>query len=74
MYRIKFVLNTFNYELHSSEKGAFEGDLNSITNKAIEIGMRPDELTVAYQTMAKNKHTVAEFGMNGTFMYSHKKV
>lgn len=73
MYRIKFVPEKLVYQIHSSNYGAFEGDLVSITKKAIEMGLDQDELTTAYETMNENKDTVAEFGINGTFMYSHKK-
>jgi len=74
MYRIKFVPKTRLYEIHSKYDGAFEGDINSITQKAIEMGLSQHELTMAYETMNKNKDLVAEFGIRGTFMYSHSKL
>lgn len=72
MYRIKFIPEKFLYQIHSRRDGAFEGDLKSITIKAIQMGLDQSELDQAYRTMNKNKDTVAEFGINGTFMYSHK--
>jgi len=74
MYRIKFIPKTRLYEIHSRFDGAFEGDLTSITKKAVEIGLDQRELTTAYEVMRKNEHLVAEFGIRGTFMYSHTKL
>lgn len=72
MYRIKYVEEKRKYEIHSSHFGAYEGNLTQVTEKAIEMGIEQDELTYAYETMNKNRDTVAEFGINGSFLYSHK--
>ena len=72
MYRIKYIQDTRKYQIHSSRSGAFEGTLTQVTEKAIEIGMSQDELVFAYQVMSENKDTIAEFGLNGCFLYSHK--
>lgn len=74
MFRIKYLPKKAIYQLHSSRYGAFEGDLVSISKKAIEMGLSQDELTVAYEVMVKNKDLVAEFGINGSFMYSHNEL
>ena len=74
MYRIKYLPTEMKYQLHSRRDGAFEGDLTSISKKAIEMGLSQDELTIAYTVMNENKHLVAEFGINGSFMYSHNKL
>lgn len=71
MYRIKYLLDKKIYQIHSSKQGAFEGNLTDITYKALEMGLSNQELTLAFNTMSKEKHIVAEFGINGRFMYSH---
>jgi len=73
MYRIKYIPQRMVYQIHSRKYGAFEGNLKDITKRAMIIGLDQSELTLAYEVMNKNKHTVAEFGINGTFMYSHNK-
>ena len=72
MFRIKYVIEKRKYEIHSSQFGAFEGTLVQVTEKALEMGISQDELTEAYEIMNDNRDTVAEFGINGSFMYSHK--
>lgn len=72
MFRIKYIPETKKYQIHSRNFGAFEGTLTDITWKAIEMGIEQEELTYAYKVMSENKDTVAEFGINGSFLYSHK--
>jgi len=74
MYRIKFLPAKQVYQIHSKRDGAWEGDLMSISKKAVEMGLDQEELTKAYETMIRTKDLVAEFGINGTFMYSHTRI
>ena len=60
------------YQIHTKNSEVFEGSLAKITEKAIEMGIYSEELTFAYETMAKNKDIVAEFGINGCFLFSKK--
>ena len=71
MYRIKFIPRKQMYQLHSMNSGAFEGTIEAITQKALIMGIVHDELAYAYRDMARNKTTVAEFGIKGHFLYSH---
>jgi len=70
MYRLKFIPEKKVYQIHSSEYGAYEGSLTQVTEKALEMGVQGKEITLAYEIMDKNKHTKAEFGLNGCFLYS----
>ena len=72
MYRIKYIPEKQVYQIHSSQFGAYEGSLTLITEKAIEMGISQEELTIAYKVMSENKDIVAEFGINACFIYSHK--
>lgn len=69
MFRLKKISETV-YQIHSKYKGAFEGSLNSIVKKAVEMGVDVDEVETALVEMMKNDHKVAEFGMFGSFMWS----
>jgi hypothetical protein len=62
------------YEIHSKKRGSFEGDLVSISRKAIEMGLSQEQISIAYQVMAEKKDLVAEFGISGKFMYSHSEI
>lgn len=72
MYKIKFQPETKNYSFEKNN-GAVkaEGTLSQVTMFAIEQGLQQKELTLAYEIMAKNGHTVAEFGIRGCFLFSH---
>lgn len=72
MYKIKFLPSKMMYQLLAAKGNSYEGTLYSITKKAMELGIEQSELIMAYETMAKNEDTVADFGINGTFMYSTK--
>lgn len=72
MFRIKYIPETQKYQIHSKYHGAFEGTLTQITYKALEMGVINRELTLAYEVMDKNQDTIAEFGINGCFLFSKK--
>jgi len=72
MFRIKYIAEKRKYQIHSSRFGAFEGTLTQITDKALEMGITVEELAFAYETMNTNKDTIAEFGINGCFLFSKK--
>lgn len=74
MFQIKFQKQTKNYRFEK-EGGAvaMEGNLMQVTEFALEQGISSEQLTLAYEVMRKNEDTVAEFGVNGFFLYSHKK-
>ena len=72
MFRIKY--KNKKYQIHSSNFGAFEGNLVQITEKAIEMGIEQEELVFAYNAMRNNKDDVANFGVNGRFLFSKKEM
>lgn len=72
MFKIKYIQERKSYQINSSQFGIFEGNLEDITFKALGIGITNEELTFAYETMNKNKDTIAEFGVNGCFLFSKK--
>ena len=70
MYKIRFNGIKKNYEFDKNNKTIAKGSLTKITDFAIEEGLDIDGLEIAYKTMNKNKHTIAEFGINGYFIFS----
>lgn len=72
MYKIKFQPVSKNYRFEKNNNAvSLEGSLVQVTRFAMEQGLDQKQLTLAYEVMADNIHTVAEFGINGNFMYSH---
>lgn len=72
MYRLK-ILNNGLYQIHSRDMGAFEGTPNIIKQKAIEIGIQPEELNYAENLMKTLGDDIAEFGYYGTFLFTDKR-
>jgi len=70
MYRIRFNSINKNYEFDKNGETLFKGNLNDVTDFALEEGLDVDDLELAYKTTTNNKHTVAEFGINGYFLFS----
>jgi hypothetical protein len=72
MYSIRFQPKTLNYrfEKGNDKRVVAEGNLYKITELAMEQGLSQKELELAYKTMQENKHTVANFGGFGSFLYS----
>jgi len=58
-----------------SQKGVvkFEGSLKDIVKSAIVYGIEFNELEIAVDTMIKNDHNAAEFGMFKSFIFSFNK-
>ncbi len=59
-----------NYQIHST-RGAFEGPKEMILRKTLELGIISTELEFAIGDMYRRDHNTAEFGVCGTFIYSH---
>jgi len=73
MYRLRFKPETKTFEIHSSKFGAYSGPFIKICRRAIEMGVRKDDIECALDEMAKNDHTVAEFGIFGRFIFTKEK-
>ena len=72
-YRLKQVDRGV-FQIHRSRGPAFEGPKVKIFRKAIEMGISRKELKIALKTMKDNGHEVAEFGVNGFFLFSFTKL
>jgi len=71
MFKIKLNKEEMKYELVIMEVLVKSvGTLKEITEVALDRGIEDSELTFAYKNMAKNKHTVANFGLSGKFLFS----
>ena len=70
MYKIRLNSIDKDYEFDKEERTLFKGNLNDITNFALEEGLDADDLELAYKIMSENKHTIAEFGVKGYFIFS----
>lgn len=70
MYSIEFNRLDKKYRFKKQGITVDTGSLQEITWTALEYGLANSELTTAFEEMAKNKHTYADFGINGTFIYS----
>jgi len=73
MYRIRYNSIAKKYEfdrrLGNNYTTVLKGSLEKISEYAINF-INEKELTFAYKTMNKNKHTIAEFGVLGKFLFS----
>lgn len=72
MYRLRYVPEKNEYQIHSKGFGAFAGPGRIIMRKAMEMGIGPHELSIALSEMDKYSHNVAEFGIFGGFLYTKK--
>ena len=73
MLTIEFKTDTKKYQLtkYKVEKlYSYEDTLEKISMAAIQEGVSQEQLTMAYENMAKNKHLKASFGVNNLFLYS----
>ena len=70
MYSIHFNRLDKKYRFKYSGTIVDVGSLAEITWTALEYGLTQNELDMAFREMAKNKHTYADFGINGTFIFS----
>jgi len=68
-YRLKDLKNGV-YQIHSEKKGAFEGTLQQIFNKSVEMGCASESVEKALVELNRLNHKVAEFGISGHFMYT----
>lgn len=72
MFRISFKSDTKKYKFEKLDGAvSLEGTIYQVSDYAVSQGIDQKELTTAYQVMAENVHTVAEFGIRGCFLYSH---
>lgn len=74
MYRIRYnsIVKKYEFDKQNFDKWEtnLKGNLEQISNYALNF-IELDELIFAYEIMDKNKHTVAEFGIMGRFIFSH---
>lgn len=74
MYRVRYNSIAQRYELDEHMQNTWvtvmKGRLVDVTKYAMNF-IDKDELTFAYEIMNKNKHTIAEFGIMGRFIFSH---
>ena len=73
MFRLKYLPDCNEFEVHSNKQGAYRGDLKSIIKKSIDIGIDSDDLEIALIEMENNRHPIAEFGILGKFLYTRNK-
>ena len=71
MYKIKLNSKKQTYTFERKDSTLFEGSLVQVTLFAMQQGMLESELTLAFNVMSENLHTIAEFGIRGSFLYSH---
>lgn len=73
MYRVRYNSIAKRYEFDEHMQNTWvtvmKGTLTQVTKYAMHF-IDKDELTFAYEQMNKNKHTVAEFGIFGKFIFS----
>ena len=70
MYRIRFNSIKKNYEFDKNNVTVDKGSLLEIVWTALEEGVQSEGLEHALVHMAENEHTVAEFGIDGCFLFS----
>jgi len=75
MFKIIFNKSSRKYSFEkrvNNEKNAFSvhGNLEQVTESAINFGIDQEELLSAYVSMRENCHTEADFGINGKFIFS----
>lgn len=70
MYSIEFNRLDKQYRFKKQGRIIKTGSLQTIACTALECGLSNSELTVAFEEMNKNKHVYANFGLNGTFIFS----
>ena len=58
------------YVLAYGEKQIVSGDLKCVAKKAHQMGIDMDEFELALLQMNDHGHTRANFGINGTFIFS----
>ena len=64
-------VDTDTFQIHSAKHGAFEGDLRSIWQKMHwDFEVENKEIRMALSEMQKNDHTVAHFGIFGSFIFT----
>ncbi len=60
------------WEIHSEKYGIFKSSSALVFRKAIRWGIRYSDLEYAIDSMLKNDHDYADFGMYNTFIFSAK--
>lgn len=71
MYRLKLLKNG-QYQIHSKTGVAYEGCRELVTLKALELGIKRDELEFAFFDLDLYGHNCAEFGIFGSMLYTRK--
>ena len=70
MYKIQFNRLDKQYRFKKNGRIVDVGNLEAMTWTALDEGIQNSEIKIAFETMIKNKHTQAEFGINGYFLFS----
>lgn len=68
-YRLRDLKNGA-YQIHCGDGTAFEGPELAITKACVELGIQESEVQYAKTEMRKFNHDWANFGVNGTFLYT----
>ena len=71
MFRLRDLKNGF-FQIHKQGGPAFEGTPRLLFDKAVMLGIKPQELAYAVQELQKKDDDYAEFGINGTFIFTKK--
>lgn len=70
--RIKEVFDGY-WMIRNNRHGEYYGSLNHVVKVALNMGLQKDDLEYSISEMGRTGHNVAEFGMFGTFLYTHKE-
>lgn len=71
--RLRYVPKRDVFQIHSSNRGAFEGSLKEVWQKMhwdFEIDNK--EIRYALAEMERKSHNVADFGIFGSFLFTTK--
>lgn len=71
MYRIRDLKNG-KFQIHSFDGKAFEGNLKAILKKCDDFRLTYSEVEDALVDLRIKNHDIAEFGINGTYMFTYK--
>jgi len=73
-YRLRYVSERDAYQFHVGGGPAFEGSLRDIWQKMhFDYEFANSEIRMALSLMEENKHTVANFGIFGGFLFTSEK-
>lgn len=71
MFRLR-ILKTGLFQIHKLNGRAFEGTPKLILDKAVKMGVQPDDLNYALEELERRHHDYADFSISGRLLWTKK--